>query len=41
LFDELKEGFTALESARKGKISLRQHVVEKEPAPVRMPKPQF
>ena len=32
LFNELKEGFTALESAREGKITLRQHVVEKKPA---------
>ncbi len=31
LFDELKEGFTALESARKGKITLRHHAVEKKP----------
>lgn len=30
LFNELKEGFTALESAREGKITLRQHVVEKK-----------
>ena len=27
LFNELKEGFTALESAREGKITLRQHGV--------------
>ena len=33
LFNELKEGFTALDSAREGKITLRQHVVEKKPAP--------
>lgn len=32
LFDELKEGFTALESAREEKITLRHHVVEKKPA---------
>ncbi len=32
LFNELKEGFGALESARKGKITLREHVVEKKPA---------
>ncbi len=32
LFDELKEGFGALEAARGGKITLRQHVVEKKPA---------
>jgi len=31
LFNELKEGFTALESAREGKITLRQHAVEKKP----------
>lgn len=29
LFDELKEGFNALQSAREGKITLREHVVEK------------
>ncbi len=33
LFDELKEGFEALESARKGKITLRQHAVDVKPAP--------
>ena len=33
LFDELKEGFNAMQSAREGKITLRQHVVEKKPAP--------
>ena len=33
LFDELKEGLTALQSAREGKITLRQHVIEKKPAP--------
>lgn len=33
LFDEMKEGFNALKSAREGKITLRQHVVEKKPAP--------
>ncbi len=32
LFNELKEGFGALEGARKGKITLREHVVEKKPA---------
>ena len=37
LFNELKEGFTALESARKDKITLRQHVVEKKPAPTITP----
>lgn len=33
LFEELKEGFNALQSAHEGKITLRQHVVEKKPAP--------
>lgn len=33
LFDELKEGLTALEFARQGKITLRQHQVEKKPTP--------
>lgn len=33
LFEELKEGFNALQSAREGKITLRQHVVETKPAP--------
>jgi putative transcriptional regulator len=33
LFDELKEGFNALQSAREGKMTLRQHIVEKKPAP--------
>lgn len=32
LFDELKEGFNAMQSAREGKVSLRQHVVKKKPA---------
>ncbi len=32
LFNEMKEGFSALQSAREGKITLRQHVVEKKPA---------
>ncbi|MDD2774974.1 MAG: helix-turn-helix domain-containing protein [Gallionella sp.] len=32
LFDELQEGFTALEAARTGKITLREHLVEKRPA---------
>lgn len=32
LFNELTEGLGALESARKGKITLREHVVEKKPA---------
>ncbi len=32
LFDELKEGFSALQSAREGKLTLREHVVEKKPA---------
>lgn len=33
LFEELKEGFNALKSAREVKITLRQSVVEKKPAP--------
>ena len=33
LLDELKEGFHALQSAREGKVTLRQHIVEKRPAP--------
>jgi putative transcriptional regulator len=33
LFDEINEGFNALQSAREGKITLRQHVVEKKSAP--------
>lgn len=33
LFEELKEGFGALQSARGGKLTLREHVVEKKPAP--------
>ena len=37
LFNELKEGFTALESVREGKITLRQHVVEKKLAPTITP----
>jgi len=32
LFDELNEGFTALKSEREGKITLKQHTVEKKPA---------
>lgn len=32
LFNELKEGFGALGFARKGKITLREHVVEKKPS---------
>ena len=32
LFDELQEGFSALEAARTGKITLREHLVEKKPA---------
>lgn len=31
LFDELNEGFTALKSEREGKITLKQHTVEKKP----------
>ena len=32
LFEEMKEGFNALQSVREGKITLRQHRVEKKPA---------
>jgi len=32
IFNELKEGFGALEASRKGKITLREHAVEKKPA---------
>ena len=32
LFVELNEGFTALKSEREGKITLKQHTVEKKPA---------
>jgi putative transcriptional regulator len=32
LFDEMKEGFSALQSVREGKITLREHVVEMKPA---------
>jgi putative transcriptional regulator len=38
LFDELQEGFKALEAARRGKITLREHAVEIKPAPVITPK---
>lgn len=37
LFNELKEGFGALQSAREGKITLRQHVIAKKPAPTITP----
>jgi putative transcriptional regulator len=37
LFDELQEGFNALQSEREGKITLRQHVVEKKPVPTITP----
>lgn len=33
LFNEMTEGFNALQSAREGKITLRQHVVAKKPGP--------
>ena len=33
LFDELKEGFEALESEREGNIILRQHILNVKPAP--------
>ena len=34
LFNELKEGLSALASEREGKITLRQHVVEKNLLPL-------
>lgn len=34
IFEELKEGFTALADERAGKITLASHVVEAKPAPV-------
>jgi len=37
LFDELKEGLTALQSEREGKITLHQYEVEKKPAPTISP----
>ncbi|PPK74603.1 putative transcriptional regulator [Methylobacter tundripaludum] len=33
LFDELSEGFDALEEQRQGKLTLRTHDVEMKPAP--------
>lgn len=33
LFEELIEGFDAMEAERKGKLTLRQHVVERHPVP--------
>lgn len=33
LFEELIEGFDAMDAERKRKLTLRQHVVEKHPAP--------
>jgi len=33
LFDELKEGFSALQDAREEKITLRTHAIEKKAAP--------
>ena len=37
LFEELKEGFGALQSAREGKITLREHTVEKKQQPTITP----
>lgn len=37
LFDELQEGFSALQAAREGKLTLREHIVEKKPAPTISP----
>jgi putative transcriptional regulator len=33
LFNELKEGFGALEQSRKGKLTLRQSTLEQKPVP--------
>lgn len=33
LFDEINEGFDALAAERKGKLTLRSHVVDVRPAP--------
>ena len=41
LFDELKEGFTALKDAREEKITLRTHEVEKKPSPAITPAELF
>ena len=41
IFDELKEGFTALQDAREEKITLRTHVVEKKPSPTITPEELF
>ncbi len=41
LFDELKEGFTAIQDAREEKITLRTHAVEKKAAPVIAPEELF
>lgn len=37
LLNELQEGFAALESARVGKITLRQYVIERKPPPTITP----
>lgn len=37
LFEELKEGYTALQEAREDKITLRTHMVEKKPSPTITP----
>lgn len=37
IFEELKEGYSALQDAREDKITLRTHVVEKKPSPVITP----
>jgi putative transcriptional regulator len=41
LFDELKEGFAALQDVREGKLTLRTHVVENKAAPVIAPEELF
>ena len=37
LLNELQEGFTALQAAREGKVTLRQYTVEKKPSPTVSP----
>ena len=41
LFEELKEGFTALQDSREGKITLRTHAVEKKSFPAITPEELF
>lgn len=41
LFEELKEGFTALQDSREGKVTLRTHAVEKKASPAITPEELF